>query len=430
MVFLKWNVRALGKANLPLTAVIYSRKITNADNAFGANEVEQREQVFVHSTRGSNRNQLHCHFCFSHHSGQVDTNTVMTSTNSETLFQNIDAALVDFYVAFLLAIVFLSLVANITVLTALYTQNANLRNSMDIFIANMAVSDIVSSFSATFTLNNAKLQWTIGNGTCKMCYYLVFVSYAVTVLTLCLASLDRFYGICLPTKHRQVIFFKKQTISVCLTWILSCLLFAPYIYAYDVKEFKLSNGKTKQICTQTWNSDSEQTHYSLVVLLVLFLMPSALFVFVFVKVFNKLQEPRSTASGGNAILHKKRRQMTFMLLLMVALQYLCWSPAIIANTLHIFGQTSRGHFNIWLVFELLHFLRSLVYPLIYLAMYQNFRASLKALFSSCCSTASHANNTANSTGKDYSQPSSVPVSSAASDRSASYVPDDDLYTNM
>ncbi|KAL9964061.1 hypothetical protein ACROYT_G027637 [Oculina patagonica] len=354
----------------------------------------------------------------------------MVLTNSATLFQNIDASLVDFYVAFLLTIVFLSLVANVTVLTALYTQNANLRNSMDVFIANMAVSDIVSSFSATFTLNNAKLQWTIGNGTCKMCYFLVFVSYAVTVLTLCLASLDRFYGICLPTKHRQVIVFKKQTISVCLIWILSCLLFAPYIYAYDVKEFKLSSGKIKQICTQTWNSDSEQTFYSLVVLLLLFLIPSALFAFVFVKVFHKLQEPRSTTSGGNAILHKKRRKMTFMLLLMVASQYFCWSPAIIAHTVHIFGQTRHGYYNIWLVFELLHFLRSLVFPLIYLAMYHNFRASLKALFLSCCSAASHANNTANSTAKDLSQPSSVPVSSAASDRSASYVPDDEMYTTM
>lgn len=354
----------------------------------------------------------------------------MVSTNSGTLFQNIDASLVDFYVAFLLTIIFLSLVVNIIVLTALYTQKANLRNSMDVFIANMAVSDIVSSFSATFTINNAKLQWTIGNGTCKMSYYLVFASYAVTVLTLCLASLDRFYGICLPTKHRQIFLFKKQTISVCFTWILSCLLFAPYIYAYDVKEFKLSKEKAKQICTQTWNSDSEQTFYSLVVLLLLFLLPSALFVFVFVKVVHKLQEPRSTTSGGNAILHKKRKQMTLMLLLMTVSHYFCWSPAIIANTVHIFGRTPQNYFNIWLVFELFHFLRSLIYPLIYLAMYQNFRTSLKALFSTCRSEALHANNTTNSTAKDLSQPSSVPVSSAASDRSASYVPDDEMYTNM
>ena len=264
-----------------------------------------------------------------------------------------------------------------------------------------------------------------------MCYYLVFVTYAVTLLTLCLASVDRFYGICLPTKHRQVLLLKKQSISICLIWLLSCLLFAPYIYAYEVKEIKLSSGKTKQICTQTWNNDIEQTYYSLVVLLLLFLAPLALFSFVFVKVFRKLQEPRSTASGGNAILHKKRKQMTFMLLFMIASQYFCWGPAIIGNTVHIFGNTPLSYFNIWLLFELLHFLRSIIYPLIYLAMYRNFRASLKALFSSCCSSASHSNNTT-TTGavNNLSQPSSVPVSSAASDRSASYVPEDDIYTTM
>jgi len=206
-------------------------------------------------------------------------------------------------------------------------------------------------------------------------------------------------------------------------------LFAPYIYAYEVKEFKLSSGKSKQICTQTWNSDSEQIYHSLVVLLLLFLAPIALFIFVLVKVFLKLQEPRSTASGGNAILHKKRKKMTLMLLLMIGSQYVCWSPAIILNTLHIFGDTIRSYIDIWLLFELVHFLRSMIYPLIYLAMYPNFRASLKALCSSGRSAASHTNNgtTANSM-KNLSQPSSVPVSSAASDRSASYLPDDDVYT--
>lgn len=422
-------MRAVGKTELPLTTVIYSRKITlTLTTLLKQTKLNKVKKCFeFHKRLQPQSSRLP--FLFFTASDQMDE-TIMVSTNSGTLFRNIDASLVDFYVAFLLTIVFLCLVANIIVLTALFTQKANLRNSMDVFIASMAVSDIVSSFSATFTLNNAKLQWTIGNSTCKMSYYLVFVSYAVTVLTLCLASLDRFYGICLPTKHRQIFLFKKQTISVCFTWILSCLLFAPYIYAYDVKEFKLSNGKTKQICTQTWNSDSEQTFYSLVVLLLLFLLPSALFVFVFVKVFHKLQEPRSTTSGGNAILHKKRKQMTLMLLLMTVSHYFCWSPAIIANTVYIFAQTPQNYFNIWLVFELLHFLRSLIYPLIYLAMYQNFRASLKALFSSCRSEASHANNTTNSTAKDLSQPSSVPVSSAASDRSASYVPDDEMYTNM
>ena len=351
-------------------------------------------------------------------------------SNSGALVQNIDTPLVNFYVGLLLLVVFLSLVSNIIVLTALYTQHSNLRNSMDFFIANMAVSDIISSFSATFTLNNAKLHWSSGAATCKMCYYLVFVSYAVIILTLCLATVDRFYGICLPAKHRQVFLLKKQMTSICLTWILSCLLFAPHIYAYDIEEFKLSNTKTMQICTQTWASVSEQTFFILVVLVLFYLSPIALFAFAFVKVFQKLQEPRSTASGGNAILYKKRKRMTVMLLMLITLQYICWTPSILANLVHIFGRTSRGYFNMWLVFELLHFLRSVFYPLVYLTMYQNFRASLKALFSSCCSARSNPTNTTAVEARDLSQPSSVPVSSAASDRSMSYVPEDDMYTSM
>lgn len=353
----------------------------------------------------------------------------MVSTKLEVPTQNINTHLVDAYVALLLLIVFLSLVGNIVVLTALYVQQANLRNSMDIFIINMTVSDIISSFSATFTLNNAKLQWSSGAGTCKMCYYLLFVSYAVDILTLCFASVDRFFGICLPTKRRQVFLLKKQVISICLIWILSCVLFAPYIYAYDVKEFKLPKENTKELCTQTWSSDSEQIYFTLVMFSLLFLSPIALFVFVFFKVFQKLHEPRSTASGGNAILHKKRKRMTLMLLLMVTLHYIFWSPSIIANLAHIFGtETTSSYFNLWLVFELVHFLRCLIYPSIYFTMYLNVRESLKALISSWRSNS--VNSTAATQAKDLSLPSSVPVSSAASDRSASYVPDDDIYTSM
>lgn len=357
----------------------------------------------------------------------------MVSTKLEVPTQNINTHLVDAYVALLLLIVFLSLVGNIVVLTALYTQQANLRNSMDVFITNIAVSDIISSFSATFTLNNAKLHWSSGAGTCKMCYYLLFVSYAVVILTLCFASVDRFFGICLPTKRRKVFLLKKQLISICLIWILSCVLFAPYIYAYDVKEFKLPKENTKELCTQTWSSDSEQIYFTLVMFSLLFLSPIALFVFVFFKVFQKLHEPRSTASGGNAILHKKRKRMTLMLLLMVTLHYICWSPSIIANLGHIFGtETTPSYFNLWLVFELLHFLRCLIYPSVYFTMYLNVRESLKALISFKSSSRSNpVNSTAATTqAKDLSLPSSVPVSSAASDRSASYVPDDDMYTSM
>lgn len=332
----------------------------------------------------------------------------MVSTNTVTLLQNVDSSLVNVYVGLLLMIVLLSLVLNILVLTTLYTQHSNRRNSMDFFIANMAVSDILSSFSATFTINNAKLHWNSNSVICKIAYYLLFVSYAVTMLTLCTTALDRFYGICLPIKHRQVYLFKKRTISICLIWILPCLLFSPYVYAYKVQDFRVHqlSGKviTLQICNQTWDPNIEQIYFTLVVFFLLYLSPLALFGYVFVKVLQKLQEPRSTSSGGNVILHKKRMRMTVLLLILICLQYMCWTPSIVGNVFHIFGLTSHSYFNAWLVFELLHFLRSVVYPLIYITMYENFSASLKALFLN-----------ASTVNKKISLQSSVSVSFAASD---------------
>lgn len=328
----------------------------------------------------------------------------MISFHSDALVQRMDSSLVNVYVGLLLVMVFLSLVGNMMVLTALHLQHSNRRNSLDLFIANTAVSDIISSFSATFSINNAKLHWNDNSIICKMCYSLIFISYAVTTLTLCLATLDRFYGICFPIKRKQVRLLKKQTLSICVIWILSCLLFAPYVYAYNIQDLKhlAKETTTVQICVQTWGSTSEQIHFTLVVFFLLYLSPLALFCFVFVKVLQKLQEP-STASGGNAILYKKRKRTAILLVMLIFSHYLCWSPSILANVVQIFGRPSFLSFNVQLVLELLRFIRSVLNPLIYLSLYENFWNTWKELFSNSFTVT-----------KKTSKQQSVPVSPVAS----------------
>ena len=349
----------------------------------------------------------------------------MVASSPTEFSQGINSSLTDIYQALLLVVVFLSLLGNIIVLTALYTQITNSRNRMDIFVANLAVSDIVSSFAATLTLNNAKLHWNGGTAICKVCYYLVFVSFSVTVLTLCLASVDRFYGVCHACRHKQFLLLRNQGVAASLIWLISALLFAPYIYAYNVKEFVLFGGVTKQICTQTWSSVTEQAYFVLVVFVTLFCCPVVLFAYVFAKVLQKLRQPRSTSSGGNAILCKRRKQMTDMLMVVVVVHYISWTPAIFTNMAHTFGGTLRSYLNIWLICELVHFTRSTTYPLIYVLMYQNFRASLKDLFRSC-SRAQLQPSTNTIVTKDPT-PSSIIVSS---DRSPSHLPENDMYTKM
>lgn len=73
---------------------------------------------------------------------------------------------------------------------------------MDVFIVNMVVLDIILLFLVIFIFNNVKLLWSSGSGICKMCYYLVFVLYVISVLILFLVSVDCFYGICLLMKYR------------------------------------------------------------------------------------------------------------------------------------------------------------------------------------------------------------------------------------
>ena len=349
----------------------------------------------------------------------------MVPSKSAFLSEGIDPSLSTIYICILLIIAFFALLANTAVLATIYSS-VELRRPIDFYIANLAVSDIVSAFFSTFTLDNAKMQWEIGKELCKVCYYFMYLGYAVTILTLCVMSIERYHGICKPLKHRTVTPFQKCKLSIPVVWLISALVSSPYIYAYGVEDFVVSKtNKYHHMCAEKWSPDSQKA-YTVTFIIILFLTPVALVIFTFSKIIEKLTSPRSASSGGNVILHKKRKRIAQMLLLMVTAHFLCWSPTLFFKLAHAFSGISSGSLSLWLWFELIHLGRSLLYPLIYVTMHRRFSSSLKELYDSCRPCGHRQNNRDSSTVKD----GSAPASSVASDRSAFYYPEDELSTDM
>lgn len=312
------------------------------------------------------------------------------------------------YTCFLFLVVFLSLTTNIAVCVTIFSC-PGLKTPLDFYILNLSITDLFSSFIATFTVDNVRLEWSLGSGFCKLTSYFIFTCFSVTILTLSLMFGERYYSIYQSLKHPQKNLFRRCRLTITTAWVLSLLVFIPFIFAFSLEEITTTAGETKEICAETWSSQSKK-YYALFVFIMFILAPSGIMAFLFAKIFQKLNEPLSSNSGGSVILHKKRKSESQMLLVLYLLQFSCWTPTIVLNLLHNFDQTGSNYLKIWLFLKLLHFLRAFLHPLVYYFMYPGFRNNLRALFKSCCPSSARSKNNAsgNVIKESYVSSNSVP----------------------
>ena len=334
------------------------------------------------------------------------------SNTSDIILQDTAPLLSVLYICVLFIVVFVSLTTNIVVCTTIFSSSG-LRSPLDFYILNLAVGDILSSFFATFTVDNVQLEWSLGTGVCKFIYYMNFVCFSVTVVLLCLMCAERYYGICKPLKPPKENVFRRYNISIPITWLVSVLIFIPFLLACDVEQIQTTSG-TKQMCSETWGSDSKR-YYALFVLLAFLVAPGGLMAFLFARIILKLNTPRTSTSGGSVVLHKKRKAESKLLLVLVLLQFTCWTPIIILKLIHHFEATGTNYLKMWLFLELVHFSRPFMYPLVYYLMYPVFRNNLKALFKSCFPSPARSKNSTN--GSISKEP---PGSSAPSETSMKF----------
>lgn len=325
---------------------------------------------------------------------------------SEVLFEDTAPFLSVVYACLLFLFVLLSLTANIAVCMTIFSCSG-LRTPLDFYILNLAIGDLVSSFFGTFTVDNVQLDWSLGVGFCKFTYYIIFVSFSLTVLTLCVMCMERYYGICRPLKHPNENLFRRHRFIIPITWLLSLLMFIPLLLAYNLEEVETTMGKTKEMCSETWSLESKK-YYALIVVMIFIVAPCVLMAFLFTKIILKLDAPRSSSSGGSVILHKKRKAECKMLVVLFFIQFMCWTPALILKLLHNFEQTGSTYLKIWLFLELLHFLRAFLYPSVYYVMYASYRSNLRALLKSCFLGPARSKDSARNSVKKEPSSSSAP----------------------
>ncbi|KAF7689595.1 cholecystokinin receptor-like [Silurus meridionalis] len=337
----------------------------------------------------------------------------------------------------------LSVFGNLLIIVVLVV-NKRMRTVTNSFLLSLAVSDLMMAvFCMPFTLiPNLLEDFIFGAAMCKTVTYFMGISVSISTFSLVAIAIERYSAICNPLKSRAWQTRSHAYKVIAVTWVLSLGIMVPYPIFSTLVPFPKSNNITAHMCRPDWRiSQMEQIWYVLL-LFFLFFIPGVVMIIAYGLISRELYRgiqfeleqkndcrvmkngmndtvshghddsdgcyiqvskkppamelsaissspsskhnmPRSNTSEAK-LLAKKR--VIRMLIIIVAMFFICWMPLYTANTWKAFDQLSakRALSGAPISFiQLLSYTSACVNPIIYCFMNVRFRKALLATFACC-----------------------------------------------
>ncbi|XP_062992365.1 cholecystokinin receptor type A [Elgaria multicarinata webbii] len=338
----------------------------------------------------------------------------------------------------LYSLIFLLSVLGNTLVIIVLIRNKRMRTVTNIFLLSLAISDLMLCFFCMpFTLiPNLLKDFIFGNTFCKITTYFMGVSVSVSTFSLVAISLERYSAICKPLQSR-VWQTKSHALKViATTWCISFTIMTPYpIYSTLIPV----NNNTANMCRHNWPSKVMQQSWYICQLLILFLIPGIVMTIAYGLISlelyrgikfdvsqrkssrerkisttinkyedgdgcylqkskkkkmplqqlsanngdTKINRPRSSCSTANLM---AKKLVIRMLIVIVILFFICWTPVFSVNTWRAFDNSSA----ILLLsgapisfIHLLYYTSACVNPIIYCFMNKRFRLGFLTTFTCC-----------------------------------------------
>lgn len=269
----------------------------------------------------------------------------------------------------------------------------------NLFIANMAVADLlltftVMPFSVAYVYRDTVwIGGTLGDITCKALFYVMPVSISATVFTMVFISIERFYAIFYPLKEKV---FRKPKVLSGIIWLSSTVLMVPYVLLFQVKYFSDLDG---YYCTQVWpwEDPNDPTFaktyrvlkaFHIVVFVMMYALPLLITMIVYALICRKLwlrKIPGNVTDGNRAAAEKSKRKVVRLLVIICVAFALCWFPVYVS---HYFWylRPDLGHLipvGVQLFFGWLAHANSAINPCLYILLNTKFRKELFTMLACC-----------------------------------------------
>ena len=256
---------------------------------------------------------------------------------------------------------------------------AKMKTVTNMYILNLAIADLCFLIGLPFLIVTAVVkQWLFGYIMCKVFFILTSINWFTSVFTLTVMSADRYLAVCHPISSMR---YRTPLISriVCIfVWVTSLLVMLPIVlYATTVEH----EGHVS--CSIVWPSGQAipaEKAFIWYALLLGFAIPVALIIVFYALVLLRLQTvgPKTKSKEKK----KSRRKVTKMVLTIITVYVICWLPYWVFQITLTFvvSELKQWCILVFQSFTLLSYANSLLNPLLYAFLSENFRKSFIKAF--------------------------------------------------
>ena len=279
-----------------------------------------------------------------------------------------------------------SVIGNCLIILTIY-KTKTLRTTTNIFIVNMAVSDVFQPafhmlYFALFDREDAPvLTQALGTALCKLLAFFINTSYGVSMSSLVVITVDRFYAVVFPMRARLESRSTRALLLVC-TWLLPIAVHSQPLYysTYNSQRGKCSlnmRGSRRLI----WDVTFLVPFVALPFLLMLVLYPVIIVKLVRQKV------PGNLSSTSQLIRRRKRNiRLTKMFITITVALLLTYGNFQIAYVIYFHSRVSNqcALRNFYSIIYPLPVIFHAINPVLYFLFCPCYRHAIKQIFSCCC----------------------------------------------
>lgn len=282
-------------------------------------------------------------------------------------------------------IIFLLGVSGNSLVVYVVLRNKAMQTITNIFITNLAVSDILMCMLAVpFTpLSYFMNSWKFGEVLCHIVPMSLGICVYVSTLTSTSIAVDRYFVIVYPFKPRMKVFV--CLLMVVAIWIISISISLPLGIYQTVKP--ANDGDGSYHCSEDWPRPQARQFFTVTSLVLQYIVPCSIITYCYTKVSLALKK-RSKLKIGSGYKSRERDEMEIkrkrrtnkMLIAMVTIFVICWCPLNIV----LLVTEYREHLRHWVYYTLMFFashaiaMSSTIYnPFLYAWMNENFRKEFK-----------------------------------------------------
>ena len=186
-----------------------------------------------------------------------------------------------------------SVIANLLIAIIFY-KTKTLRKSINFFIVNMAISDILLPIflitpylTSLYTEDPWLISGPVGVVLCKLVMFLPHVSVSVSTESLVLIAMDRFVAVVFPLRS-PLISSRLCPFLILVTWIVAMAVSFPYLLTMKLIEYP-----DGLVCERKWiesfGDSSSLKLYNVTVFIVSFYVPFVLIAILYIIICLRLK---------------------------------------------------------------------------------------------------------------------------------------------